>query len=677
MSLKLAGYQKYPTLLSRLDLGHVVLRNRVVMGSMHTGLEEDDDLSRLAEFFAERARGGTGLIVTGGIPVNADSFGGLSRPFDNEANAIRWKVVTEAVHRHGAKICAQLLHTGRDSPTDRAVAPSAVKSPIRRAVPRELSSEEIERTIDDFAAAARYALQAGFDGVEVMGSEGYLINQFIAQRTNRRTDQWGGSFENRIRFPLRIVERIREQVPRKFIVIFRLSTLDLVEGGSDFEEVVHLAREVEKRGVDIINCGIGWHESRIPTTLTFVPRAAFCWVPRMLKPHVRVPLIASNRLNAPEVAETVLAAGDADLVSLARPLLADAAFVSKSAEGRADDINTCIACNQACLEHTMNHLNATCLVNPVACNETELVSVPASRPRRVVVVGGGPAGLAFAMYASGRGHQVTMYEASNRLGGQFNLAAKVPGKWEFDETIRFYRRQLAANGVRVELNTTVDRTFLETVECDDIVIAAGVVPRVPPIEGMEHPKVVGYADVLTGAPVGKVVAIIGAGGIGFDVAKYLVRDVIPTSTDPVAYMHKWGVDMTGQARGGVEGVAQAFELPSREVHLLQRKPTEVGKGLARTKGWALRAELRNKGVRMVPGCEYLKIDDAGLHIKVDGQPTTIPADTIVNCAGQESANALVRVYPGKTVHVIGGALRAEEIDAKRAIDEACRLALKL
>jgi 2,4-dienoyl-CoA reductase (NADPH2) len=677
MSSNPTGYQKYPTLLSELDLGHAVLRNRVVMGSMHTGLEEDENLSRLADFFAERARGGTGLIITGGIPVNADSFGGLGCPLDNETSANRWKLVTDAAHRHGAKICAQLLHTGRDAPTRRAVAPSAVKSPIRQFAPRELGSDEIEQTIDDFANAARYALQGGFDGVEVMGSEGYLINQFIAQRTNRRTDQWGGSYANRIRFPLQIVERIRARLPREFIVIFRLSTLDLVEGGSTFSEVIQLAKELETLGVDIINCGIGWHESRIPTTLTFVPRAAFCWVPRMLKRHVRVPLIASNRINTPEVVEAVLAAGDADLISMARPLLADPHFVVKAEWGRSDEINTCIACNQACLEHTMNNLPATCLVNPVACHETELVTAPAIRPRRIIVVGGGPAGLAFAMYASGRGHQVTVCESSARLGGQFNLAAKVPGKWEFEETIRFYRRQLEANGVRVELNTAVDESFLENAECDDIVIAAGVVPRVPPIAGIGHPKVVGYADVLAGVPVGKIVAIIGAGGIGFDVAKYLVRDVSPTSTDPVAYMHKWGVDMTGRARGGVEGVAQTFELASREVYLLQRKPTEVGKGLARTKGWALRAELRNKGVQMVPGCEYLKIDDAGLHLKVHGEPTTIPADTIVNCAGQESANALVRHYQGKTVHVIGGALRAEEIDAKRAIDEACRLALQL
>lgn len=671
---------RYPNLLNPLDLGFTTLPNRVLMGSMHVGLEEaPNGFERMAEFYATRARGGVGLIVTGGIAPNE-----LGRPWDGgaklttEAEAQKHAGVTAAVHAAGGKIAMQILHFGRYAYHEGLVAPSAIKAPISPFVPRALEDEEVEQTIEDFVRAAELAKLAGYDGVEVMGSEGYLINEFIAAPTNQREDRWGGAYENRIRFPVEIVRRIRERVGADFIIIYRLSMLDLVPGGSTLEEVVHLAKEIEAAGATIINTGIGWHEARIPTIATSVPRGAYTFVTKKVMGEVSVPLVTTNRINTPEIAEQLLADGAADMVSLARPLLADPDFVAKAAAEQPDAINTCIGCNQACLDHTFNLQITSCLVNPRACHETELVLAPTRRKKRVAVVGAGPAGLAFAVSAAERGHDVTLIDAASEIGGQLNVARKVPGKEEFDETLRYYRTQLELHGVDVRLNTRATTAELAKAAYDDVVVATGVTPRTPEIPGIDHPSVVGYLDVLRdSAPVGERVAIIGAGGIGFDVAEYLTDSGDKASLDPATYFRQWGVDMDYKDRGGL--TAPDRPTPPRSVHLLQRKTSKVGQGLGKTTGWIHRTELRHRGVTMVAGASYDLIDDAGLHITVDGQSTVIPVDTVVLCSGQDPRRDLYEelLAAGHSAHLIGGADVAAELDAKRAIKQGTELAAAL
>ncbi|MCQ4192179.1 NADPH-dependent 2,4-dienoyl-CoA reductase [Streptomyces parvulus] len=669
---------RYPHLLSPLDLGFTTLPNRVLMGSMHVGLEEaENGFERMAAFYAERARGGVGLIVTGGIAPNDEGrpYPGGAR-LTTEDEAARHRVVTDAVHREGGRIALQILHFGRYAYHADLVAPSALQAPISPHVPRELTDAEIERTVDDYARTARLARAAGYDGVEIMGSEGYLINEFIAARTNHRTDRWGGSYENRTRFPLEIVRRVREAVGEDFIVVYRLSMLDLVPGGSTLDEVVALAKAVEAAGATIINTGIGWHEARIPTIATSVPRGAYTWVTRRLMGEVTVPLVTTNRINTPEVAERLLAEGAADMVSMARPMLADPDFVAKAASGRPEDINTCIGCNQACLDHTFSGQITSCLVNPRACHETELVLTPTRRRKRVAVVGAGPAGLACAVGAAERGHDVTLYDAAAEVGGQLNVARKVPGKQEFDETLRYFRTRLAALGVDVRVNTRVAAGDLTG--HDEVVVATGVTPRTPDIPGIDHPSVVGYLAVLRdGAPVGDRVAVLGAGGIGFDVAEYLTDGGDKAHEDPSAYFRLWGVDMDYRAAGGL--AAPERPAPPRAVHLLQRKNSKVGAGLGKTTGWIHRTELRQRGVTMVPGVRYDRIDDAGLHITVGAESTVLEVDTVVLCTGQEPSRGLYDdlVAAGRRAHLIGGADVAAELDAKRAIKQGTELAAAL
>ncbi|KQX14877.1 NADPH-dependent 2,4-dienoyl-CoA reductase [Streptomyces sp. Root431] len=668
----------YPHLLSPLDLGFTTLPNRVIMGSMHVGLEETEHgFERMAAFYAERARGGVGLIVTGGIAPNE-----AGRPWDGGAKlttaeeVAEHRLITDAVHGEGGRIAMQILHFGRYAYHPALVAPSAIQAPISPFVPNELTDAEVEQTVEDYARCAELAKEAGYDGVEVMGSEGYLINEFIAAATNQRTDRWGGSYENRVRFPLEIVRRIRERVGEDFILVYRLSMLDLVPGGSTLEEVVRLAKEIEAAGATIINTGIGWHEARIPTIATSVPRGAYTWVTKKLMGEVSVPLVTSNRINTPEVAEEILADGRADLVSLARPFLADPAFVAKASEGRADTINTCIGCNQACLDHTFNLKITSCLVNPRACHETELVLSPTRRAKRVAVVGAGPAGLACAVSAAERGHAVTLFDAAAEIGGQLNIAKRVPGKEEFDETLRYFRVQLAERGVEVRLNTPVAAGDLDGY--DEVVVATGVSPRTPAIAGVDHPSVVSYLDVLRdGAPVGERVAIIGAGGIGFDVAEFLTDGGEGASQDPETYFRQWGVDTSYENRGGLRTPERTA--PPRQVHLLQRKTTKVGAGLGKTTGWIHRTELKHRGVAMVAGVSYERIDDEGLHVTIDGEAQLLPVDTIVLCAGQDPRRDLYEglVAAGRSPHLIGGADVAAELDAKRAIDQGTRLAAEL
>ncbi|MFC7930707.1 oxidoreductase [Streptomyces cinereoruber] len=668
----------YPHLLSPLDLGFTTLPNRVIMGSMHVGLEEaEHGFERMAAFYAERARGGVGLIVTGGIAPNE-----AGRPWDGGAKlttaeeVAEHRGITDAVHREGGRIAMQILHFGRYAYHPALVAPSALKAPISPFVPNELTDAEVEQTVEDYVRCAELAKEAGYDGVEVMGSEGYLINEFIAAETNQRTDRWGGSYENRVRFPLEIVRRIRERVGEDFILIYRLSMLDLVPGGSTLEEVVRLAKEIEAAGATIINTGIGWHEARIPTIATSVPRGAYTWVTKRLMGEVSVPLVTSNRINTPEVAEEILADGRADLVSLARPFLADPDFVAKATAGRADTINTCIGCNQACLDHTFSLKITSCLVNPRACHETELVLSPTRRAKRIAVVGAGPAGLACAVSAAERGHAVTLFDAAAEIGGQLNVAKRVPGKDEFDETLRYFRVQLAERGVEVRLNTPVAAADLD--DYDEVVVATGVSPRTPAIEGVDHPSVVSYLDVLRdGAPVGERVAVIGAGGIGFDVAEFLTDGGEGASQDPETYFRQWGVDTSYENRGGLRTPERTA--PPRRVHLLQRKETKVGAGLGKTTGWIHRTELKHRGVAMVAGVTYDRIDDEGLHVTIGGESQVLPVDTVVLCAGQEPRRDLYEelVAAGRTAHLIGGADVAAELDAKRAIDQGTRLAAAL
>ncbi|MGP3689545.1 oxidoreductase [Streptomyces sp. IBSNAI002] len=669
---------RYPHLLSPLDLGFTTLPNRVIMGSMHTGLEEHQGgFERLAAFYAERARGGAGLIVTGGIAPNdaGRPFEGGSR-LTTEDEAAEHRVITEAVHAEGGKIAMQILHFGRYAYHKDLVAPSALQAPISPFAPNELSDIEVERTVEDFVRAARLAKLAGYDGVEIMGSEGYLINEFIAAATNRRTDRWGGAYENRVRFPLEIVRRTREAVGEDFIVIYRLSMLDLIPGGSTLDEVVHLAKEIEAAGATIINTGIGWHEARIPTIATSVPRGAYTWVTKRLMGAVSVPLVTSNRINTPEIAEELLADGRADLVSLARPFLADADFVAKAAAGRAETINTCIGCNQACLDHTFSGKITSCLVNPRACHETELVLSPTKLKKRVAVVGAGPAGLACAVSAAGRGHAVTLFEASGHIGGQLDIARRIPGKEEFAETIRYYGTQLVDSGVDVRLGTRADVETLR--DYDEVVVATGVTPRTPAIDGVDHANVVSYLDVLRdGAPVGERVAVVGAGGIGFDVAEYLTDSGEGAAQDPAVYFRHWGVDTAYTGPGGL--TAAERPAPPRQVHLLQRKTTKVGAGLGTTTGWIHRAELKHRGVVSVAGAAYDLIDDEGLHITVDGEQRLVPADTVVLCTGQEPRRDLYEALraAGVEAHLIGGADVAAELDAKRAIRQGTELAAAL
>ncbi|GHE03376.1 NADPH-dependent 2,4-dienoyl-CoA reductase [Streptomyces alanosinicus] len=669
---------RYPHLMTPLDLGFTTLPNRVLMGSMHVGLEEAErGFERMAAFYAARARGGVGLIVTGGIAPNDEG-----RPYEGgarlttEAEAEQHRAVTEAVHREGGRIAMQILHFGRYAYHQDLVAPSALQAPISPFVPRELSDADIERTIEDYARAARLARQAGYDGVEIMGSEGYLINEFIARQTNQRTDRWGGSYENRMRFPVEIVKRVREAVGEDFIVIYRLSMLDLVPGGSSLQEVITLGKAVEAAGATIINTGIGWHEARIPTIATSVPRGAYTWVTKKLMGEVSVPLVTTNRINTPELAEELLAGGHADMVSMARPMLADPDFVAKAAAGTPEAINTCIGCNQACLDHTFSGKITSCLVNPRACHETELVLAPTRLKKRVAVVGAGPAGLACAVSAAERGHEVTLFDAGSEVGGQLNVARKVPGKQEFDETLRYFRHQLDAHGVDVRLDTWVTA---ETVAgYDEVVVATGVTPRTPDIPGVDHPRVLGYLDVLRGgAPVGERVAVLGAGGIGFDVAEFLTDGGDKASEDPATYFRGWGVDMDYQAPGGL--AAPERPAPPRQVHLLQRKTTKVGAGLGKTTGWIHRTELKHRGVTMVPGVRYDRIDDAGLHITVGEESTVLEVDTVVLCTGQEPRRDLYEelAAAGRSVHLIGGADVAAELDAKRAIKQGTELAAAL
>ncbi|MFQ2099037.1 oxidoreductase [Aeromonas sanarellii] len=670
---------RYPTLLTPLDLGFTRLRNRVLMGSMHTGLEEEKGgFDKLAAFYGERARGGVGLIVTGGIAPN---LRGRLVPHGSQLS-FPWQVakhrkVTEAVHREGGKIALQILHAGRYAYHPFSLAPSALKAPISPFKPRAMSERQIRGTIRDFATTAALARSAGYDGVEVMGSEGYLINQFICERTNKRTDGWGGSFDNRMRFPVEIVRAIRERVGPDFIIIFRLSMLDLVEQGSTLAEVIALGKALEAVGVTLINTGIGWHEARIPTIATSVPRGAFSWVTAELKKHLTVPLITTNRINTPEVAERILAQGDADMVSMARPFLADPEFVIKAAEDRADEINTCIACNQACLDHVFKQKRASCLVNPRACFETELTFGRVPQPKKLAVVGAGPAGLAFACYAAERGHQVSLFDQASEIGGQFNFAKQIPGKEEFHETLRYFARRLEKCGVELYLGQRQSAESLLGGGFDEVILATGIRPRTPNIPGIEHPKVLSYLDVLRDhKPVGEKVAVIGAGGIGFDVAEYLVekRAEGEAVQQRDHWLKEWGIDRQLGERGGL--IKPEIDAPERQIWLLQRKESKVGDGLGKTTGWIHRTVLKNRRVQMLSGVQYLRIDDQGLHIQVGEAKQCLPVDQVIVCAGQEPLKELQAGLQaaGKPVHIIGGADVAAELDAKRAIRQGAELA---
>jgi 2,4-dienoyl-CoA reductase (NADPH2) len=670
----------YPNLLAPLDLGFTTLKNRVLMGSMHTGLEElPDGPERMAAFYAERAAAGVALIVTGGIAPNEKGVVYRGASVLNQPQQVaHHRIVTEAVHQAGGKIALQILHTGRYSYQPQPVAPSALQAPINPFSPAALTHQEVEQTIADFANCAALAQQAGYDGVEVMGSEGYLINQFLVSRTNQRTDQWGGSFNNRMRFAVEIVRAVREATGPEFILIYRLSMLDLVEDGSNWQEIEQLAVAIEQAGATLINTGIGWHEARIPTIATMVPRAGFSWVTRKLMGKVKIPLITTNRINDPAVAEQVLADGCADMVSMARPFLADAAFVQKAAEGRADEINTCIGCNQACLDQIFDHKLTSCLVNPRACRETEMPLITTATPKKLAVVGAGPAGLAFATTAASRGHQVTLFDAAEQIGGQFNIAKQIPGKEEFHQTLRYFRRQLALNEVELKLGQQVQPQDLA--DFDEVILACGIVPRMPAIAGIEHAKVMNYLDVLRDKkPVGQRVAIIGAGGIGFDVAEYLSQHGTSSSLDPAAFNREWGIDSQLEQRGGLS--TQGPEVPAspRQIFLLQRKTSKVGEGLGKTTGWIHRTSLAVRGVKMLNSVNYQRIDDEGLHILRAEQESCLPVDTVVICAGQEPRRELQQplLEMGKTVHLIGGADVAAELDARRAIDQGTRLAMAL
>ena len=666
----------YPHLLKGLDLGFTQLPNRVLMGSMHLGLEEEKNgFEKLAAFYAERAAGGVGLIVTGGISPNRQ---GWLLPFaarmSNKKHAKEHQVITEAVHQHQGKICLQILHSGRYGYHPFVVAPSAIKSPINPFKPKAISKRGIVNTINDYANCAAMAKVAGYDGVEIMGSEGYFINQFLCPRTNQRDDEWGGSFENRSRIAIEIVNAVRQKVGTDFIIIFRLSMLDLVEGGSNWDEVVALGKLIEECGATLINTGIGWHETRVPTIGTMVPRGAFTWITERMKGELTVPLIATNRINTPEIAEKILASGQADMVSMARPFLADENFVRKAQQGRGDEINTCIACNQACLDHGFARKRASCLVNPRAGYETELNFPSTTHKKKLAVVGAGPAGLAFSCYAAERGHEVHLFEKSTEIGGQFNYAKRIPGKEEFYETLRYFKKRIEVTGVHLHLESQQSVESLADANFEQVVLATGIKPREVNIEGIQHPKVMDYLDVLRDdKPVGKKVAIIGAGGIGFDVAEFLVEEHSLTN-EPERWLKSWGVDKEYKQAGGL--IEATIGQPAREIFLLQRKTTKVGKGLGKTTGWIHRSALQKKQVQMIAGVDYVKIDDQGLHIQVNDKPQILDVDHIILCAGQEPFKDLLKGLEerGIKTHLIGGADVASELDAKRAIRQGADLA---
>ncbi|MEZ5009813.1 MAG: NADPH-dependent 2,4-dienoyl-CoA reductase [Chitinophagales bacterium] len=678
------SHSKYPHLYEPLDLGYTKLRNRTLMGSMHTGLEEArGGLEKLARFYAERAEGECGLIVTGGIAPN---FVGGVKPFaarlTNKGGARKHKVITDAVHAEGGHIAMQILHAGRYAYNPLNVAPSKIQSPITPfGKPRALSTRGVESTINDYVNCAVMAREAGYDGVEIMGSEGYLINQFIVKHTNKRTDKWGGEYRNRMQFPVEIVRRTREKLGPDFIIIYRLSMLDLIPDGSTWNEIVQLAKAIENAGATIINTGIGWHEARIPTIATMVPRAGFAWVTKKMKDEVSIPLVATNRINMPHIAEEVLASGSADMVSMARPFLADAHLVKKGRLGKEDEINTCIGCNQACLDHVFKNTYASCLVNPRACHETEINFERVRVSKKIGVVGAGPAGLAFSTYAAEKGHKVVLFEASNEIGGQFNMAKQIPGKEEFYETIRYFNKQIELTGVELRLNTKASAEDLIKENFDEIILATGVKPRNLNMPGIDHPKVLSYIEVLKDKkPVGDKVAVIGAGGIGFDVSEFLVHKGESTALNPEAFMKEWGVDMTNEARGGIDGVQPKPEPPAREITMMQRSKGKLGEGLGKTTGWIHRSSLKkHKKVAMLDAVEYVSIDDTGLNILRNGKPETIECDNVIICAGQVSLRELQAPLEaaGVKVHLIGGADVAAQLDAKRAIDQAARLAVEV
>ncbi|MFT7527660.1 MAG: 2,4-dienoyl-CoA reductase (NADPH2) [Arenicella sp.] len=684
-SKPLTGLAKYPNLFSPLELGHTTLKNRVLMGSMHTGLEEaENGFERMAAFFSERARGGVGMIITGGFGPNAEGSSTGAFLATPEV-AAKHSIVTKAVHTVDpeVKICMQILHEGPLAGHENLVAPSAVKSRISRFSPNELDEEGVEKQIRDFVNCAMMAKQAGYDGVEVIGSAGYLVSTFLIEKTNQRIDQWGGNYENRMRFPVEIIRRIRQAVGQDFILIFRIAGMDMLQGGMSWDEVVMLAKKIETAGASIISTHFTWHESAIPTIATMVPRAAFASVTGRLRKEVTIPLITSNRINMPDTAEQVLVDGEADLVSMARPMLADAELVLKAIEGREDEINTCIACNQACLDHTFSGKETTCLVNPRACRETLLNYPSVNSAKRIAVIGGGPAGLAYCSVASERGHNVTLFDAADEIGGQFNLAKRVPGKEEFYETLRYYKRKLEIGMVDVRLATRVSADMLLKQGFDEIVVATGINPRTPEILGIDHPKVVSYIDVIQGnVSVGKRVAIIGAGGIGFDVAELIMHKGISGALDKDVFAKEWGIDFENHPRGGVTGVKPIIDKADRQVYLLQRKDTPVGRGLGKTTGWTHRISLANRDVVMLNGLEYQHIDDQGLHISRNGKAQTLEVDTIITCAGQTSERSLYDQLSESVelsakevgIHLIGGAYKAAELDAKTAINQASMLA---
>ncbi|MFQ3297461.1 MAG: 2,4-dienoyl-CoA reductase (NADPH2) [Polaribacter sp.] len=673
---------KYKHIFEPLDLGFTTLKNRILMGSMHTGLEEEKNgIDRIATYYAERAKGGVGLIVTGGISPNIQGWTGpFAARMSTAKHAKHHQKITAAVHKEGGKICMQILHSGRYGYHPFSVAPSKIKSPITPFKPFKLTQSGIKRTIRDFVNCAELSKIAGYDGVEIMGSEGYLINQFIVKRTNKRKDSWGGDYENRMRLPIELVKQIRAAVGENFIIIYRLSMLDLVEKGSSWEEVVQLGKEIEKAGATIINTGIGWHEARIPTISTSVPRAAFTWVTKKMKEEISIPLITSNRINMPETAEKILSEGDADMISMARPFLADSAWVNKAAAEKDDEINTCIGCNQACLDHVFEQKVASCLVNPRACHETELVYDLTKKQKKIAVIGAGPAGLSAATIAAQRGHFVTLFDSDTAIGGQFNMAKQIPGKEEFYETLRYFKKQIALHKVTLKLNTKVSVAHLENSNFDEIIIATGVTPRALKIEGIEHEKVLSYIDVLKHKkPVGKRVAVIGAGGIGFDVSEYLTHAGESTSLNIDAWLKEWGIDKTLKARSGTEGVAASFEASPRDVFMFKRSKGKFGGNLGKTTGWIHRAGLKKKNVQFIGEVSYTKIDDDGLHYIQNEEDKILQVDHVVICAGQMPFKELYQplLDAGKKVHIIGGADFAGELDAKRAINQGCRLGAKL
>ena len=670
----------YPHLLEPLDLGFTQLQNRVLMGSMHTGLEETKNgFNRMAAYFAERAKGQVGLIVTGGIaPNRAGWVGPFSAKLSSRSEANKHKIITQAVHSEGGKIAMQILHAGRYGYHPLAVAPSSIKSPITPFKPWGLRTSGVKRTIRDFANCAALAKEAGYDGVEVMGSEGYLINQFIVKKTNKRKDEYGGSYENRIRFPIEIVKAVRQAVGEEFIIIYRLSMLDLVHDGSTWDEVVQLAQAIEQAGATIINTGIGWHEARVPTIATMVPRGGFSWVTKRMMGKVNIPLITTNRINTPEIADKIIQEGHADMVSMARPFLADAHFVRKAMENKADEINTCIGCNQACLDHIFKQKTASCLVNPMACNETELIIKPTNAKKKIAVVGAGPAGLAFSVTAAEIGHEVHLFDAAQEIGGQFNMAKVIPGKEEFFETLRYYNKQIEIHGVNLHLNQKVTAEDLLAQNFDEYILATGISPRVPAIEGIDHPKVLSYIEVLKHKKeVGRRVAIIGAGGIGFDVAEFLSHEGEPSSVNIDKFLEEWGVDKEYKTGGAL--TSPVIEESPRQIYMLQRSKGKMGGGLGKTTGWIHRSSLKKKKVEMIGHVVYNRIDDEGLHVMISNKPTSLEVDHVIICAGQIPLRDLFEPLKskGKSVHLIGGADEAKELDAKRAIDQGTRLAINL